>query len=343
MCRILLCCGCLLAALAMTGAVPPHRPAPAAPAAAAAIVEAYVRACGGAALSEIESETRRGTLLRGRTGKVPLETAAAAGKWLYRQVFAFGDQVRYGFDGADAWLQDTEGVEAMSERQRLDLQLLLDVQAPLRLGALFPELAVAGTETVGDREAYTVHAVSAGGARTELAFDRETGLLLRAGGMLLEDYREVDGVTRPHRVRLGESDEESHLAMTLEFTETRHGEAVDGSQFRRPEGALPLADAPLYRSRREVAVGVEAMDACAGVYQHPDLADVTYTVRRWGEHLMVERTGWGQELEIKPESETDYFVRFLGWDFHFVKDAAGGITHLEIQGGPQLVRAERIR
>ena len=280
---------------------------------------------------------------RGVTGKVPLETVAKApGKWRYQQTFAWGDQVGYGFDGTSAWVQDTTTVSPMNPRQRLELQLLLDAQAPLNLQKYFPEMMIKGSEKVGDREATTIVATSPDGIQTELAFDNETGLLLRAGEMVFEDYRDVGRLKRPFRILLGKDEAEKHLQMKMQFSEIRHDLEVDDAKFRRPASVLPFTEAPLFKRRKQVDVNLEVLEACVGNYRHPERPEVTYTVTRQQNHLMLGRTDWrGQKVEIMPESETDFFIEFLNQEFHFVKDAAGKVTHLEIKSDRTL-KAERI-
>jgi len=309
---------------------------------AAAVIRRYIEASGGPQLATITSETRNGTLLRGQTGKVPLVMKAMApSRWLYHQTFAFGEQVCYGFDGAKGWIQDTKRVLPMDESQALELTLLLDPQAPLRIETLYPSMERRGEERVGDRDANTVLATSGTGISTELAFDCETGLLLRAGGMVLEDYREVNGVQRPFRIRLGDSDDDAHLQMVMEITETQHGGDLDESIFTVPASRLPQAEAPLYTLRTQVEVSTAAMDACAGSYQHPTQSGVVYTVARRGDHLMLCRTGWPAERELMPASETEYFFRFPGLDFRFIPSDSGRATHLDIDHGAVVaVRAE---
>jgi len=310
----------------------------------AKIIENCISASGGLALAAIKTEVRKGTLLRGVTGKVPLEIVAKTpGKWLYHQNFAWGDRVCYGFDGTTAWVQDTRGVSLMGPRQRLDLQLLLDVQAPLNIHKYYPEMAVKGSEKIGGREATTVTATSQDGIHTELAFDNETGLLLRAGEMFLEDYRNVGRVKRPFRILLGKAEGENHLQMKMQFIEIRHDLDVDDARFLPPVGALSFIEAPLFKRREQVEVGIEALEACAGEYQHPELPKVVFTVTRQQNHLMFQRTDWGrQKLEIKPESDTDYFMEFLNIEFHFIKDASGKVTYLEVRT-ERSVKAERIK
>ncbi|MBN1629158.1 MAG: hypothetical protein JW990_05310 [Thermoleophilia bacterium] len=343
-----LCWCALLPPIAGAGD-PPSPAVPIAPGAAAApasagteayphsldeVIARYSQACGGPALAQVATERRSGTIVRGQFGKMPVETVARIpDRWHYHQVFSYGDQVSFGCDGNDAWIQDNRSVESMDAQQRVDLQLLLDPQAPLKIRGLFPDLELLGAESVGDREGVTIQARTAAGVATVLVFDRETGLLLRAGGMRFEDYREVNGVMRPFLVILGESDEEAHLQMRIEFTSTDHNVAVDEAIFHRPKQSLPVTEAPLYKDYRETEVSLEALDACVGAYQHPSQAGVTYTVTRWQNHLMLHRTGWPTQREIIPASETEYFIRFPGTDFRFVRDAAGRVTHLDIANG----------
>ena len=307
------------------------------------IIENYLSSCGGSALAEIKTEIRKGTMLRGASGKIPVEIIAKSpGKWRFDLTFAWGDRVCYGFDGTTAWVQDSKSVSPMNPRQRLDLQLILDIQAPLNIQKYYPVMALKGSEKVSGREAVTVMAATQDGINTELAFDNETGLLVRAGQIFFEDYRDVGSVKRPFRILLGREEGGKHLQMKIQFTKIQHNHEVDDFQFQQPACGLPSIEAPLYKQRNQVEVSIEALDACVGEYQIPELPDVTYTVTRQQNHLMLERTGWGQKFEIKPESEDDYFIQFLNWEFHFIKDASGKVTHLEIKANQRL-KAKKIR
>jgi len=83
------------------------------------------------------------------------------------------------------------------------------------------------------------------------------------------------------------------------------------------------------------------MEDCVGIYQHPQNPKLSYRVYRQQNRLMVKGPRWGQSLEIKSESETDYFIHFLGWEFHFLKNEEGSVTHLEIVAG-QTFRLKKI-
>jgi hypothetical protein len=309
---------------------------------ASAILDAYVQAAGGDGLERVTAEMRKGTLLRSRAGQVPLEIAAKApGMWRYEQTFAWGDGICYGCDGANGWVQDTARVTPMTARQKLDLQLLCDVQAPLKLREWFPQMRATGTEQHGDTLATTVVATTGDGLSLELAFDTATHLLVRAGDLRFEDYRDVGSVRRPYRVRLGEDAGEAHLAMTMTFSEIRHDVDLPDGLFASPDCVLPMAKPPLYTRRTQIEADPAALEACVGVYQHPEKADVTYTVTRQGSHLMLTRSGWNQTIEIKPESPTDYFVKFLNWEFHFIKGESGEVVRLAV-GADRAIQAERI-
>jgi len=310
---------------------------------AADVVERFVQASGGAELTKIRTEKRKGTLVRGASGSVPFESiATASGKWQYNQVFAYGDRVSYGCDGGQAWIQDAEGVSVMPPAERLELTLLLDIQAPLKLDRLFPKLTVKGSEKIGEREAVILTAVSEEGPSLELAFDRATGLLLRAGDLFFEDYRDVGKVKRPFIVLLGKADAQDSLRLKMQVSEAKQGVEVDESIFAKPACALRPVPPLLYKLRKEVPVGRESLEALVGVYQSNADMNVLYTVTTQGTHLMIERTGRGTKLEILPESETDFFMRFLNGDFHFVKDAAGRVTGLEM-GTDRAQKAKKIK
>lgn len=192
----------------------------------------YAQASGGDALAEIRTETRRGTLVRGSGGPVPCEiVSSSARRWRWGQSLAWGDQFAYGFDGTNGWVHDARGVGPMSPRQALDFQLLFDITSPLRMHEMYPEITVKGAEQVGDKEATVLLARSIEGLTTELAFDRETGLLLRAGEVFLEDYRDVGGVTRPFRLRLGNM-------LRVQLTEIRHDLDVEETLRRGDQDAF---------------------------------------------------------------------------------------------------------
>jgi hypothetical protein len=309
----------------------------------AGVLERYAQACGGQALAEVKSEKRKGTLVRGLSGQVPFEMVSKAqGKWLYNQVFSYGDQVSYGCDGTTAWIQDTKGVDTLTGVIRMDLELLMDVHLPLRLREYFSEISLKGSEKRDGRDLDVFLAKTRDGREVELAFDAESGLMTKAGDLSFEDYRAVEKVRRPYRVSIGDDPGGLALRLKMEFTEFTQNSPVPDSAFGRPSCPLPVKVSPLYKPRLYVKVSDEALQACVGVYRHPKIPGVTYTVTRQQNHLMIERTGWGQAFEFKPESDLDYSIRFMNIEFHFVRDSSGRVAAVEI-GSERAVRAERIK
>ena len=218
------------------------------------IVKRFIQAVGGSELVNVGTEKRTGTLIRGVSGAVPFETISeASGKWYYHQVFAYGDGVSYGFDGGQAWIQDTEGVSGLPPQERFELTLLLDIQAPLKLESLFPRMTLKGPEKIGQREAVVLSVESREGFGSELAFDSVTGLLLRAGDLFFEDYRDVGKVKRPFLVHLGKDSGPNPLRLKMQVSEIRQDIDVDGSIFMRPVCSLRPVPPLFYKLRKEAA------------------------------------------------------------------------------------------
>ncbi len=318
------------------------RPASGGPDTVDGVLERYVQACGGTTLAAVKTETANGTLVRHLAGQVPLTVVSEVpGKFSYRQLFAWGDQVCFGFDGGAAWVQTTTGIDDMDQGQLVDMRLMFDVQAPLNLKELYPEMALKGTEMIGEKEAVTIAARSASGIERELAFDKGTGLLARAGDVFFEDYRDVGAVKRPFRIILGRDQGEEHRRMVIQFTEILHNEAVDGFMFFRPACALPIVEAPLFRKRTPAHPSVEALEQCVGLYESPERKDLKFRIFREDIHLFLDVVGRGLKIEILPESDVDFYTKFLGWDFHFVRDKAGRVNELIVKA-TSTIRAVRV-
>jgi carboxyl-terminal processing protease len=88
---------------------------------------------------------------------------------------------------------------------------------------LFTSMKLSGKEEVGGAEAFVVEAASAEGGSVRLYFDARTGLLVRRDKTYFEDFREVDGVTLPFRIR------DDFSVITL--GEVKHNVALDDARF----------------------------------------------------------------------------------------------------------------
>jgi hypothetical protein len=192
------------------------------------------------------------------------------------------------------------------------------------------------TAAADEKGLIAIDARSPEGIARRLLFSAESGLLLEAGEIVFEDYRPVGPVHRPFRIWIGEPRGQNHQRLRHEVSSISHDPAEVQAFFNQPSCPLPRAPAPLYKIRTEQAVSVEALEACAGVYERPGDPPVTYTVWRQGQHLMIKRAESITGIEIKAESELDYFIRFLNQEFHFVKDDSGKVVAVDF--GPERAR-----
>lgn len=304
------------------------------------ILDQYSLACGGAHINDIKTVSGKGTLVRYKSGHVPFTYFfKEPGKINYHQIFAWGDQVCYGFNGNNAWRQTTEKVEIMEDSELIDFQLIFDVQLPIKFKALYPFMILKESEGNEKNEIVTIIAKSENGKSIELDFNTETGFLVRAGNIFFEDYREVGLIKRPYRILLGRDQGEEHRQMVIQFTEIMLNTEINESLFEIPTCALQKTEAPLYKKRKAFSPVPEILDKCVGLYE--DTNKNQYRIFREEKYLFFDFVGRSLTMEIIPESETDYYTKFLGWDFHFIKDNSDKITQLIISSNFE-IRATRI-
>ncbi|MFH2034974.1 MAG: hypothetical protein ABIJ45_01115 [Candidatus Zixiibacteriota bacterium] len=308
------------------------------------IIQRYSDVCGGSKLNDIGTVHRIGTMVRGGTGRTPVNTyGTQSGCWRYDQTFAWGDRISYLFDRTSGWIVGTDTIIEMSNSQRRELALMLDPLAPLKLRELFTELTLLEDDQLGDRKVHNILATAFDGTAIELAFDIETGLLVRAGQLFFEDYRPVGSTTQAFRILLGQDGEGFHRRMTLQYSAINTNVEADDSLFSQPTCRLPRAEPVLYTSRVEKKISREELDACTGLYKiTTDTTGIIWQFEREEDHLMFCKVGQGIWREIIPESETDYFIRFPDAEIHFVKDSTGQVVALEF-GKKRSVRAEKIK
>ena len=91
------------------------------------------------------------------------------------------------------------------------------------LRSLFASMRLKGSEEVAGAEALLVEATTAEGATVRLYFDTRTGLLVRRDQTYFEDFREVDGLKLPFRVR-------DDLSV-ITFSEVKHNLTLDDARF----------------------------------------------------------------------------------------------------------------
>lgn len=305
------------------------------------VLSKYIDAVGGKALQDIRTVTKRGTLIRGNSGKVPFEMISKTeGKWYYKQIFAYGDVVCYGSDGKNYWVQDTREVGQMTDEERNDLQLFLDIQSPLKLINIYPEIEQGEISNMVQKNNITLKATTSKGRTVNLVFDKETGLLMSAGDISFDDYRQVENVKIPYKIYIGDYSRGEIFRLRIVIDDIVLNSEVSDVVFNQPGCVLQLQKSQLYTLRKQVIISEQAMDACIGIYRNNVDTTAEYYVSRQQNHLMISGTRF-PKTEIKPMSELDFFVRFWNLEFHFQKDQTGKVFQLEF-GQDRKVKARKI-
>ena len=164
------------------------------------ILEKYVTASGGrAALEKITSRVSKGTVEMtslGMTGTVEIFEQAPNRSSVIIDAPGIGVMQRT-FDGTRAWLQDP--LQGFIRFTGMGLEIAKDDAAfnkAARLKELYPSPVLMGKEKLGAKEVYVVRM-----GFEKWYFDVDGGLLLREGNTYYDDYREVDGVKLPFKMR----------------------------------------------------------------------------------------------------------------------------------------------
>jgi hypothetical protein len=132
--------------------------------------------------------------------------------------------VRRGFTGGYGYVQmPMFGFRRVQGGELAELRLEAHTGWGADLRRLFTSMKLNGKEDVGGAEAFVVEATTGEGATVRLYFDARTGLLVRRDKTYFEDFREVDGVKLPFRIR----DEFS----TITLSEVRHNLTLDDARF----------------------------------------------------------------------------------------------------------------
>jgi hypothetical protein len=211
------------------------------------IFERYTEAVGGQqAIESVTSFKTRGTF---ETSAARIQgTFEAWGKNPNKNVMRITFpqfEIKKGFDGENQWVQtpfgtfsSTEGATEMSQVERD-----ADVYRAGQLKNLYYDLKLENKVRLSGRDVYLVEGIPQRGPSEKLFFDTETGLLVRwdmvrkvpnRGHVFvkvhLDDYREVDGLKVPFKVRFAFES----FDFTLKLDELKHNVPIDDAMFRKP-------------------------------------------------------------------------------------------------------------
>lgn len=191
------------------------------------ILQKYLEASGGkSAFDKLTSRVSRGTVeitALGITGTAEIDEQSPNRSSLIIEAPGLG-KIQRTFDGSHAWLQDP--LQGFIRFTGPGLELSRTAAAfnkQARMKELYPAAVVIGKEKLAGKTTYVVEM-----GFEKWFFDAESGLLLRKGNTYYDDYREVDGVKLPFRMR---DDLFAGAGLIYQLTEIKHNVEIDESRF----------------------------------------------------------------------------------------------------------------
>lgn len=215
--------------------------------AAKEILDKYVQALGGrAAIEKIQTRSIKSMVELVPMGvKGTAETYQSAPDKIYNKVTLGGiGDIIDSYDGTTAWtINPLQGNRDKSGDELAQTKLSSAFYRETNFEKLYPKLEVKGIEKVGDKEAYVVVGTPNGLDAQTFYFDKQSGLLLREDSIVispegkmpskvfLDDYREVDGVKIPHKMRTVLP----QFEILVTATEVKTGVKIEDSLFSKPK------------------------------------------------------------------------------------------------------------
>lgn len=152
--------------------------------------------------------------------------------------------LKKGFDGENRWVQTPAGTFTdESPTQMAELEQDAEVYRAGKIRSLYESVILEGKARLSGRDVYILEGKPVKGPAERLFFDTESGLLMRwdmvrrnpqRGNVFvkvhLDDYREVDGVKVPFKVRF--AFESFELLLKVDVLE--HNIPVDDALFAKP-------------------------------------------------------------------------------------------------------------
>jgi hypothetical protein len=211
------------------------------------ILDKYAQALGGReAFEKIRTRTMKGTVElapMGVKGTVEIYQSAPDKSYNKLTLNGIGDIIE-AFDGKTAWtINPLQGNRDKTGNELLQAKLLSTFHRETNFEKLYTKIEVKGVEKVGDQEAYVISATPPGLEPQTFYFDKQTGLLVREDSTVVspegktpvkvfyEDYREVDNLKMPHKLRTALP----QFEITMTFTEVKNSPKIDENIFSKPK------------------------------------------------------------------------------------------------------------
>jgi zinc protease len=222
------------------------RPSPVEVAAIDQILQRYEQALGGReAIDSVKSYKIEGSFqLPGMNGKIS-GWHKEPDKTLTVMEFPRFGTLKKGFDGTTRWVQTPAGTvsDSNAEEEIAEMERDAEVFTAGRIKSLFDSMKLDYNARLDGREVHVIEGKPAKGPAEKLFFDVENGLLLRwdmarqqknRGTVFvkvhLDDYKEVDGLKVPHKVRFAFES----FNFTVQVEKLEHNITIDDAIFRKP-------------------------------------------------------------------------------------------------------------
>jgi zinc protease len=152
--------------------------------------------------------------------------------------------LKKGFDGETRWVQTPAGTFSdESPKQMAEVERDAEVYRAGKIRNLYQSMSLQGKARLNGRDVYVVEGKPVKGPTEKLFFDADNGLLLRwdmvrrnpqRGNIFvkvhLDDYKEVDGVKVPFKVRFAFES----FDLTLKIDVLKHNVPIDDAVFEKP-------------------------------------------------------------------------------------------------------------
>ena len=228
---------------------------------AESVLDKYVEVTGGkAAYEKINSTSIKATMTiaaQGISGTVE-SLAKAPNKIYVAQNFAAIGKAEQAYDGQTAWSKDPlSGSRTLSGPELAQFQTEAIFNSPLKWRELYSKTEMLGVKSVDKKPAYAIQLTNKATKKTRTEYyDTKTGLQVKSesvqespqGVFPVEtyymDYRAVDGVKVPFKVRAVIAGQTELLSTTTEY---KNNVPIDDARFTKP------ADAPAPKPVEPVA------------------------------------------------------------------------------------------
>ena len=223
---------------------------------AEAILDKYIQVTGGRALYEkIQSELAMGTLEivgKGVKGILTMYQAAPGLSYVIVEIEGAG-KIEQGTNGEIAWERSAlQGARLKTGQERSAALREASMSSRVAWRQHYTKAELTGVENVGGQDCYKIVMTPKDGSPETRYYDKKTSLLIKKdiiaktpmgefpAETLVSDYKEVDGILTPHRIKQKVLGQELETAIHS----IKYNAAIPKSRFDLPDDVKALVDQP---------------------------------------------------------------------------------------------------